>query len=223
VKFKKICLIALCTLLVTVTFSGVVTAAPEDSERVYDLEYGGLIVEIRAPLQAYPGDTITITVHAEAASGTPLDVEYITVKLYGMLDATNNVTLREINHLETTRFTSTYEIDYNITIPENMSPGLTYGIVSCKWEVMGSPQKIPSSGFASTYIRNVDLEQLQTEYNQLNSTYQTLVENYTELESTLQVELDSTRNYMYIFVVTTVIAAITVVVLLMRKPQKIWI
>jgi hypothetical protein len=221
VRFKKVCLIALCTLLVTLTFSGVATAAPEDSERVYDLEYGGLIVDIRAPVQAYPGDTITVTVKAEAK--TDLYIDYITIKLYGMLDATNNVTLREINHLETTVFTSTYEIDYNITIPENMSPGLTYGIVSCEWELMGSPQKIPSSGFASTYVRNADLEQLQTDYNQLNSTYQTLLENYNELESNIQVELDSTRNYMYIFVVTTVIAAITVVVLLMRKPQKIWI
>ena len=185
-KVKKVCLIALCTLLVSLTFSGVAVAAPDDSERVYDLEYGGLIVEIRAPVQAYPGETITVTVKAEAK--TELYIEYITVEMFGMLDATNNVTLREIIHLDTTVFTSSYEEDYNITIPENMSPGLTYGIVSCEWELMGSPQKIPSSGFALTYIRNADLEQLQSDYNQLNSTYQTLVENYTELESTLQVE-----------------------------------
>jgi hypothetical protein len=202
-------------------FSGVANAAPEDLERVYDLEYGGLIVEIRAPVQAYPGDTITVNVKAEA--GANLYVKYITVKLYGMLDATNNVTLREITHLEDSTFTSSYEIDYEVTIPENMSPGLTYGIISCEWELMGSPQKIPSSGFASTYIRNTDLEQLQTEYNQLNATHTSLLEEYNNIESTFQEEVDSTKNLMYIFVLTTVVAAITVIVLLMRKPKKIWI
>jgi hypothetical protein len=88
---------------------------------------------------------------------------------------------------------------------------------------MGSPQKIPPSGFALTYIQNMELEQLQTEYDELNATHQSIVQNYTELESGLKEELDSTRNLLYIFVATTVVASITVVVLLMRSPKKIWI
>jgi len=64
---------------------------------------------------------------------------------------------------------------------------------------------------------------LQTEYEQLNATYQSMLQNQTNLESNLQGEVDSTRNLMYIFVATTVVASVTVLVLLMRKPKKIWI
>jgi hypothetical protein len=104
-----------------------------------------------------------------------------------------------------------------------MSLGLTFGIISCEWELMGAPQKIPESGFALTYIKNVDLEQLQTEYAQLNATYQSLLQKQTDLDSNLQREVYSTRDLMYIFVATTIVASITVLVLLMRKPKKIWI
>jgi hypothetical protein len=219
--FKKLCVLTLCALLVTLAFSGIVQAAPEDASSVYDLEYGGLKVDILAPNQAYPGDTITVTVNAEAI--TQLFVKYIRVTLYGALNANDRVTLREITHLENSSFSSSYEMQYNVTIPNDMSPGLTFGIISCEWELMGAPQKIPESGFALTYVRNVDLEQLQTEYEQLNATYQSMLQNQTNLESNLQGEVDSTRNLMYIFVATTVVASITVLVLLMRKPKKIWI
>ncbi|PVX26087.1 MAG: hypothetical protein CW691_02495, partial [Candidatus Bathyarchaeum sp.] len=106
----------------------------------------------------------------------------------------------------------------------------TYGIISCEWDFMGSNQKILPSGFALTYIQNIALEQLQTKYDELNATHQSAIQNYTSLESTytelesnLNEEVDSTRNLLYIFVTTTVVASITVIVLLMRKPKKIWI
>jgi hypothetical protein len=88
---------------------------------------------------------------------------------------------------------------------------------------MGAPQKIPSSGFALTYIKNIALEQLQAEYDELNATHQTILQEYTELKSGIKEEVDSTRNLMYVFIATTVVASITVVVLLMRKPKKVWV
>ncbi|MCW4017043.1 MAG: hypothetical protein NWF06_11800 [Candidatus Bathyarchaeota archaeon] len=220
-KLKKLYVTVLCALLVALAFFGVAQCAPEDVTSVYDLEYGGLKIDISAPTQSYPGENITVTVKAEAI--TELYVKYIQVTIYGALNATEKVTLREITHLENSSFSSSYVVQYNISIPSNMSPGLTYGIVSCEWELMGSPQKIPSSGFALTYIRNVDLEQLQEDYEELSVTHQLVLQNYTELESGLSEELDSTRNLMYIFVATTVVASITVIVLLMRKPKKVWI
>ncbi len=77
---------------------------------------------------------------------------------------------------------------------------------------MGSPQKIPSSGFAFIYIQNMEIEQLQAEYDELNATHQSIVQNYIELESGLKEERDFTRNLLYILVATTVVARITVVV-----------
>ena len=223
-KLQKVRIIALCTLLLTLAFSEVGHSAPEEAPSEYYLEYGGLKIDVRAPSQSYPGENITVTVKAEAIP--EIYVKYVRVTIYGALNATDKVTLRDIIHLENYSFTSSsevHEVQYNVTIPDNMSPGLTYGVISCEWELMGSPQKILPAGFALTYIRNMDLEQLQTEYQELNATHQSLLKEYTELESGINEDLDSTRNMLYIFVATTVVASITVIVLLMRKPKKIWI
>ena len=45
----------------------------------------------------------------------------------------------------------------------------------------------------------------------------------TELESDFQEEMGSTRNLAYVFIATTAVAIITVIVLLMRKPKKVWL
>lgn len=218
---KKVCVIVLCMLLATMTFAGVAQCEPENVESVFDLEYGGLKIDIEAPVQALPGGNISVIVKAEAI--TEVFVKYIRVTLFGALNATNRITLREIVHLENSSFTSSYQATYNVTIPSDMAPGLTYGILSCEWELMGSPQKIPKSGFVLTYVRNMDLEQLQAAYKELNLTHQSMVQNYTELESDLKEDVDSSRNLMYVFIATTVVASITVIVLMMRKPKKIWI
>jgi hypothetical protein len=212
---------ALCAFLLTLAFSGVGNAVPEETQSVYYLEYGGLKIDIRAPDQAYPGENITVTVKTEAVV-PQIYVKYINVDLYGVVNATTEVILDNITHLNNSALSS-HEVQYNITIPDNICPGLTYGIITCEWELMGAPQKIPSSGFALTYIKNMALEQLQAEYDELNATHQSIVQEYNELKSDLNEESDSTRNLMYVFIATTVVASITVVVLLMRKPKKVWV
>ena len=218
---KKLCVMALCAFLLTLAFSGVGKSAPEEIASVYYLEYGGLKIDIMAPDQAYPDENITVTVKTEAVV-PQIYVKYINVDLYGVVNATTEVYLDQLTHLKNSSLSS-HEVQYNITIPDNICPGLTYGIITCEWELMGAPQKIPSSGFALTYIKNMALEQLQAEYDELNATYQTILQDYTELESGLKEETDSTRNLMYVFIATTVVASITVVVLLMRKPKKVWV
>jgi hypothetical protein len=213
-------MIALCALLLTFAFSGVCKAAPEDMQDVYYLEYGGLKIDVRAPVQAYAGDNITVTVNTEAVVAQ-IYIKYIDIDLYGRLDGTNEIYLDQITHIADSSLSS-YEAEYDVEIPVDLSPGLTYGIISCEWELMGSPQKIPPSGFALTYVQNIELEKLQTEYDELNATHQSLLQDYSEIESNLKGEVDSTRNLLYIFVFTTVVASITVVVLLMRKPQRVW-
>jgi hypothetical protein len=217
----KLSVMALCVLLLTLVVSGVVNAAPEETQDVYYLEYGGLKIDIKAPVQAYAGENITVTVKTEAVI-SQIYIKYINIDLYGIVNATNKIYLDQITLL-TNSSLSSYEAQYNVTIPANISPGLTYGIISCEWELMGSPQKIPPSGFALTYIQNVELEQLQTKYEELNATYQASLQNYTEMESDLAGELGSTRNLLYIFVATTVVASITVIVLLIRKPKRVWV
>jgi hypothetical protein len=213
---------ALCAFLLTLAFSGVGNAAPEETQTVSPLDYGGLRIDITAPVQACPGENITVTVKTSASDVQQIYIKYITIELYGVINATTKVYLDQITHLSNVSISS-HEIQYNITIPDSISPGLTYGIINCEWELMGAPQKIPSSGFALTYIKNVALEQLQVEYDELNATHQSILQEYTELKSGIKEEVDSTRNLMYVFIATTVVASITVVVLLMRKPKKVWV
>jgi hypothetical protein len=220
VTLKKLCIMALCIFLLTLAFCGVGKSAPEETKDVYHIDYGGLTIDITAPIQAYPGENISITVTTEAV--TQIAIDYVYVRIYGLVNATTELTLSNITHIEDSSLTF-HEATYDITIPDNISPGLTYGLISCEWDFMGSPEKIPSSGFALTYIKNVALEQLQAEYDELDATYQSVVQENTELNSGIKEEVDSARNLMYIFIATTVVASITVVVLLMRKPKKVWL
>jgi len=221
VTLKKLCVMALCTFLLTLTFSGVGNAAPEETPSVYYLEYGGLKIDIRAPDQAYPGENITVTVKTEAVV-PQIYVKYINVDLYGVVNATTEVILDQISHLKNSSLSS-HEVQYNIKIPDNISPGLTYGEVSCEWEALGASFEILSSGFVLAYVKNIALEQLQAEYDELNATHQSILQENTELKSGINEDADSTRNLMYVFIATTVVASITVFVLLMRKPKKVWV
>jgi hypothetical protein len=220
VTLKQLFVMTLCTFLLILAFSGVGKSAPEETKNVYHIDYGGLTIDISAPIQAYPGENISITVATEAV--TKIDIDYIYVRIYGLANATIEVTLSNITHIEDSSLTF-HEATYNIEIPDNLSPGLTYGLISCEWDFMGSPEKIPSSGFALTYIKNLALEQLQAEYDELNATHQSILQENTELKSGIKEEVDSARNLMYIFVATTIVASITVVVLLLRKPKKVWV
>ena len=218
---KKLCVMALCTFLLTLAFSGVGNAAPEETPSVYYLEYGGLKIDIRAPDQTYPGENITVTVKTEAVV-PQIYVKYINVDLYGVVNATTEVILDQISHLKNSSLSS-HEVQYNIKIPDNISPGLTYGEVSCEWEALGASFEILSSGFVLAYVKNIALEQLQAEYDELNATHQSILQENTELKSGINEDADSTRNLMYVFIATTVVASITVFVLLMRKPKKVWV
>ena len=219
---KKLGVLALCAFLLTLAFSGVGNAAPEETQSVSPLDYGGLRIDITAPVQAYPGENITLTVKTIASYVQQIYIKYITIDLYGVINATTKIYLDQIMHLSNVSISS-HEIQYNVTIPDNISPGLTCGEVSCEWEALGASFRILSSGFVLTYVKNVALEQLQAEYDELNATHQSIVQNYTELKSDLKEEADSTQNLMYVFIATTVVASITVVVLLMRKPKIVWV
>jgi hypothetical protein len=221
-KYKKLFTMVFCIFVLTLSFFGIVQSQSEQTKNVYSLLYGGLLIDIVAPVQSSPGNNITITITAEAASGVEVDVDYLDVLIYGIKNAKDEISLAEITHIENLPLTF-HEATYQISIPNDISPGLIYGIISSEWDFMGTHQRITPSGFALTYIQNVELEELRAEFNQLNATYYDSLHNYTALESDLAVELDSTRNLMYIFVATTVVASITVIVLLMRKPKKVWI
>lgn len=220
---KKVGLIALSIFLLTLVLTGVGKSAPQETRSVYSQQYVGLIIDISAPYQANPGETINLTVRTESVlQQQPLYVKNINLTLYGLVNITTETALAKISHLTNSSLTF-HEVEYSITIPENILPGLTYGEVSCDWDFMGAPQKIPTSGFVLTYVNDLTFKKLQADYEALNATYQSILEDYNALESKFKGEADSSRNLMYVFIATTIVATITVGVLLVRKPKKVWV
>jgi hypothetical protein len=219
---KKLCVMTLCVFLLSVAFSGIGYAEPQGTETVTPLDYGGLRIDITAPVQARPGDTINITVRTSASDVQQIFINYITLELYGIVNVTDCVPLAQIDHLSNVPL-SIHEIHYNITIPDNLSPGLIYGDVSCNWKALGVSFEILSSGFVLTYIEDVELEQLQTDYDELSATHESILQEYNELKSQVPDNSDSTRNLMWVFIATTIVASITVFVLLLRRPKRVWV
>lgn len=213
----------LCAFLLILAFSGVGNAASSETQTATPIDYGGLRIDITAPVQACPGDNIAVTVRTSASEGVQqIYINYITLTLYGVVNATNSVPLAQINHLNDVPL-SIHQIIYNITIPNDIAPGLTYGEVSCNWKALGVSFEILSSGFVLTYIEDVALQQLQTDYDELYTTHESILEEYNQLKSEVNGDSDSTRNLMYVFIATTIVASITVFVLLIRKPKKVWV
>jgi len=208
--------------LLTLAFSGIGYADPQVTKTVTPLDYGGLRIDITAPVQARPGDNITVTVRTSASDVQQIYINYITLELYGIVNVTDRVLLAQIDHLSDVPL-SIHEIHYNITIPDNLSPGLTYGDVSCNWKALGVSFEILSSGFVLTYVEDVELEQLQTDYDELSATHESILEEYNQLKSEVHGDSDSTRNLMWVFIATTIVASITVFVLLLRRPKRVWV
>jgi hypothetical protein len=210
------CKRALTPLLVSAvlflsTCSVLVESASNETWIVYDLVYPGLRLRIEAPRQAYPGENITVTVKAEAPGGK-IYVEHIYIKIYGLRNETEKISLKNLTYLKDTFLTIPHVVDYVVEISNDTSPGLTYGIIECRWESENMPLFLPPAGFILTYVKGMELEQLKEAYD-------SLLGNYTELDSKYSSEVGGTRNLMYVFVGTTVVAGITVLLLVLRRPK----
>jgi len=199
-------------------------AIPEERRPVYSMEYFlGLRVSIVAPYLASPGENITVTVRVEVSGNT--QVEFIYINIYGLENQTEEISLANISMLAPV---APGEKDYIVTISNDTSPGLIYGKIEWKWTHEGATITPPPAGFVVTYVRNVELEELQAAYDELNATYyelnatyNSLLANHTKLKN-YESELGATRNLMYIFVATTVVSAVTAMVLLIRGPKRPW-
>ena len=216
---KKVVVLSLglSMLLLTLTYGAAVRATPEERRPVYSTDFLGLEVIVEAPYLAYPGENITVTVNVTAEASALARVEYIHVNIYGLRNETEEISppLADI-YINTVP----YQYDHIITIPNDTSPGLLYGTIEWgKWSVQFPGGEVtienpPPAGFVVTYVKNVELDELQV-------TYDELLANYTKLKN-YKSELGSTRNLMYIFVATTVVSAATAFILLMRRPKRLW-
>ena len=216
---KKVVVFGLLMLSLTLTYGAVVRATSEERRPVYEMNSLGLKVSIAAPYFADPGENITVSVNVTAEASGSIDFGYIRIRICGLINETEEIS----PPLEDIYITSVpYQYDHIITIPNDTCPGLLYGTIEWgEWNVQfpGGGMKVtidnpPPAGFVVTYVKNVELEELQ-------GAYDSLLANYTKYEN-YKSELGSTRNLMYIFVATTVVSAATVFIILLRRPKRLW-
>jgi hypothetical protein len=226
VNFKKsISLFLLLSVFaLTVTSGAVGQSTQEETRTVYyhGEEQGGLMVKVEAPYQAHPGGKINLTVVVKACT-QHIYILYMRLNISGLINERNETLLRSIviSDLEGVdlAFDETRQYPYEMLIPAEISPGLTYGSISYEWTFWGTSKEISPSGFPVTYVRNMEYEELRDDYQVLNSTYWSLQENYTNLESQYSGELGSTRNMMYVLIVTTVVSVVSIFILI-RRPRQ---
>jgi len=220
---KKI--IILVVSMFTLSLAFVFTAIAE-AQSVWSFTWEGIDIEIYAPSQAYPGDNITL--RAIVKSKEDLQDVYVTIAIHGSISEGYEKWTTYVEVLEDVDFPvgETNDLqNFTVSIPSNVSSGLIYGHIYCTWKVYRVPvwkDRSCEDSFEVTYLKNRKFEQLQETYNELNETYNSLLVNYTELESKYKGELGTTRNLIYVFVATTVVSGATALVLLMRRPKRIW-
>lgn len=201
-RIKTIVLLTLPIFLLTSTVFNPDVYAVEE-RKVLSRNYVGIGVEVHAPYQCYPGETIKVKVRVEALE----DVKNasVTVFIWSSKSKGQNPWGTSFTVLDITEFPSgtIKEEPYNITMPSDIDPGLTYGILFLDWSIYRTPTWEPQwdkASFRATYVKNKDYENLQHKCNQL------------------EIELRNSRITAYIFLVTTI--ALTISTIYLAKKRK---
>jgi hypothetical protein len=175
-----------------------------EERKVLSRKLTGLRVEIYAPYQCYPGDVITVKAKIQALE----DVKNATVTMFLMASKSEGydpwtLSFKFLEVADLPPGTIRNETQ-NITMPRDISPGLTYAKTIFQWSVYRSPSWEKQSHEALsrlTYVKNKDYENLQDQYK--------LVQN----------ELQNIRTLMYLFLATTTALVISMAYLVRKKPK----
>ena len=179
-KTKRIILL-LTTFLLPFAFSPIVKA---ETHLIWSFDWEGMDVEVYAPYQAYPGDTITIRVRVEAKED--LQDVYVTVWLYGSKSEGYGTWTKIIGVLDDVDLSTGVVRDQNfdVDIPSDVSPGLIYSHTYCNWKVwrwLSWQDRSLDDSFRVIYLKNKAYEDLQLAYNDLLNDYNTLLADYSDL------------------------------------------
>ena len=220
---------------VAILTSSLARPATSDSSEMltcYTLDFGGLLVEVKAPTIAWPGDIINITVYTQVSANIHMNFINVNFSCLG-----GNLT--KVPLLNTTSTLTNVDLDvgfinetnYKILIPNNTLPGMIYGVIWYDWYIRGSVpdnHQILPKAFPATFIENKvyielkkDYEELENYYTSLISNYSDLQERYQELQKSVTGESNAT-SLMYLFLITTGIFVATTILLMVKQPKSTW-
>ncbi len=210
---------------------------------VYEYTFGALTVHVKNPLEAYPNQTISMNITAEASA--TLIINYTAIELYTF----NNSTLKD------EKFDSIIYVDeeapvlifggkslnetcYNVTIPDYAS-NVVYGKLVLLWMEKGTEESTTyrrESTFIMAYLRNPELEglrsrvpelereniELQENITSLNNSLTELLNNLTDVKNRYEGELSGTRSAITVLAITTISFLASTAFLFLRKPKQYW-
>lgn len=205
-------------------------------ETFYYHDEVGLIVKVDAPANAEPGQKINVSIsfHCYAQN---LSIIYLYVAIFDFRGGQEKILIETIERVEegtgyTPQFNETCTQTYEVEIGQDVWD-IIYGEVSCQWKLPGGTFYIRDDGFTMTCVRNVKMEQLTEQLTNKTQEYDTLWQNYTQLNQTywdlrgnetsgVRAELGNTRFAMIIFIITTVFFGASTLYLMVKKPREYW-
>lgn len=170
--------------------------------KIWSRNLTGLDVEVYAPYQCYPGETITVRVRIEAleaVTNASITMFILSSKSEGYIPWTFSFTILNRVNLSSDAI---QDETHDVLIPSDVSPGLTYGKVILQWSVYHQSSWVEhfhEDIFRVTYVKNY--EDLQTAY-----------------DSVLR-KLQNTTILMYVFLATTTTLAASTAYFAKRKPK----
>jgi len=164
-----------------------------ETHLIYNLaDWYGLVVEIYSPYQAYPNDKMTIRIRVEAREA--LKNVTVSLRIYGSMNKGYFLWSRTLDAVEDENLNlgEVRDQHFNVSIPEDVDPGLLHGLVACSWKVWlessWQEQTIEDQLIhIVTYLRNKPYEDLQVAYSQLLADYSLLLSNYTTLRANYEI------------------------------------
>jgi hypothetical protein len=212
-----------------------------DTHIFYHHDEAGLIINVEAPASTDPGQTINVSVSFHCYTAN-MSIRYLYVTIFDFRSGQEKMQIENITHVPEgagykPKSEETQTQTYNVEIPED-AWDITYGEISCQWELPGHDYHIHNDGFTMTYVRNVEMAKLTEQLTNKTQEYNALSQNYTELNQTYaqlnqtywdlilnktsgtDVQLENTRLAMVIFIVTTAFFAATTLYLVIKKPRQ---
>jgi hypothetical protein len=233
-RSRNISIVVFVTLTIVLASANSVKAQIGDVQEFFSAEYGGVSIRIDASRETVPGGNLTIATMINATADG-VRIEYLNGRQQIPLSSTTVMAATPLEFNQTSKSQST------ITVPSDVW-GITYGQVLLRYAIKDLPSTERTPGFPLTTVRNVYLENLESqlrslnqshnmlsgvfknmtiEFDKLNQMYAELQGNYSQLQGNVG-DLDSTRRVAVILTVTTVFFVATTFYLVMRRPKEYW-
>jgi hypothetical protein len=239
-NMSKTRVMSLISIVVILAFASIYPAKGQESTEnlttFFDSTVSGLSIQVNATEEVEPGANITVLLSLKGSADTYVDK--FNMSLCGFVRGILKTVMASVAYDDLDLNDSQKEWNFTFKVPEDVW-GTTSGEITltCTTKIGGVELTLRdlTLGFTMTNVKNVYLEsveaqlqdlngtylQLNSTYWQLNQTYKELEQNYTALQGSRN-ELESTRQVMAILVIATVFFVATTVYLVIRKPKDYW-